>query len=525
MDMVEPPPRTALIMASSPELAEELRTVAAHLPGWQLEVAAKPLGSATVEDLQGTCHTLLIFESSTGESAPSALVRALRDRNDLRPIVIVSRNPSPELAVEYGRSGADEYVSWQRQSPEVLARAIDNACHLAELRRERVLLNARYQLSQKMEAIGVLAGGLAHDFNNMLASIMGFAELANMKQKRQQPIQNELDYVVKGCRQMAELVQQLVRFSTRRGPQLTQVRLLEIFDDLGAVLGHSIPKSIRVETQLDDPTLIVPANPAMLQQMLMNLCLNAIDSMPQGGVLTLAGEVREASEAILRSHPNLKPGKYLVLTVSDTGCGIPPQNLSRIFDPFFTTKCLSATKGTGLGLSTVWQNATQHGGIVDVASEVGKGSTFRIYLPVELAPPLSATHSDEEPAGGSEWVLVVDDESMILEMTRATLENLGYRVLIAETGTQALAVYERHRKRLGVVVLDISLPDMDGRQICSRLLEANPELPIVFATGHDTSIIGNELLALGARGFLQKPFDPIRLDRALREAMGRPAPA
>lgn len=513
----------ALIVVSSDQLAATVRPTTPVLPGWRLRVVDYTTAEATVDGLRHEPDELLILECQSTDAPALKLVRDLRDAGDFRPIIIVSLNSSSQLAVEVGRCGADEFVVWSDRIADDLVRAVTTACQRTDLRRERALLEARYQLSQKMEAIGVLAGGLAHDFNNMLASIMGFAELAEMKLKRRQDVGRELDFIIKGCRQMADLVQQLVRFSTRRGPQLTRVRVSEIFDDLVAVLGHSIPKSIKLNTHLPRPAPIVAANPAMVQQILMNLCLNAIDSMPSGGTLSLEASLFEPDEAFLRSHPGILPGSFLRLRVADTGCGIPAEHLSRIFEPFFTTKSLSASKGTGLGLSAVWHNATQHGGAVDVHSKVGEGSTFEVYLPVDVETTLTSTKHDGEPVGGGEFILVVDDESMVCEMARITLESLGYGTVIAETGKQALDTYSRLADRIDAVLLDISLPDLDGKDVCKRLLYIKPDLPIVFATGHDTSAIGRELLALGAKGFLQKPFDPSDLDRALRQALGAPA--
>jgi CheY-like chemotaxis protein len=269
---------------------------------------------------------------------------------------------------------------------------------------------------------------------------------------------------------------------------------------------ETFPKAITVHAELGEGLWMVSGQATPLQQVLMNLCVNARDAMPQGGALSLAAENVDLDEGGSRRNPKAHPGRYLLLKVADTGSGIPPEVMDRIFDPFFSTKGVG--HGTGLGLSTALSIVESHGGFIDVSTEVGRGTLFSVYLPAlpAGAAPRTAATTPAVPSGSGELVIVVDDEPSILEITRETLEDNGYRVLTAPNGQEAIAAYERHRGEVGVVLTDVSMPLMDGATTIKTLLALDPDVKIVACSGLRSDPASEQVKGLKVKAFLTKPF-------------------
>lgn len=367
--------------------------------------------------------------------------------------------------------------------------------------RERHALRA-----QRLESIGTLAGGIAHDLNNMLTPIMMSANLL----QKDRPA-GERDSLVSNIRASAErgaeMVKQLLSFAGGLETERTRTDLRAVIDEIRSLLDHTLPKSITIRTELAPDLQPVAGNATQLSQVLMNLCVNARDAMPDGGTLTLAGANVDVDDEFAATVPEASPGPHVRLAVRDTGFGIPADVLDRVFDPFFTTK--EQGKGTGLGLSTVLGIVRSHNGLVRVDSTPGQGTTFEIYLPAFEAAPIESqnlTHDDPVGSGG-QLILVVDDESLILTAVKATLEDAGYRVLTAGSGEEGIAVLREHGDDVRAAIVDMMMPGMDGPTTMRALRSISPGLRIVGNSGLKPAEDAERL----ASAFLSKPYTDTQL--------------
>ncbi|MBT7170649.1 MAG: PAS domain S-box protein, partial [Phycisphaerales bacterium] len=384
---------------------------------------------------------------------------------------------------------------------------------------EQHLLQERLNHSQKMESIGQLAGGVAHDFNNILAGIMGHAELLVNEIPKESMPQSYLSSIISSCDRAADLVSQLLNFA-RKGKILSSaIDLHEIISESEQLLRTTMDKSISIRSDLTASVSSVVGDPTQLQSMILNLAINARDVMPHGGEFVIHTENITLNEAYCRiSEFDVAPGDYLLLSVRDTGCGISAEVLPHIFDPFFTTK--PTGEGTGLGLASIHGVVTSHHGAICVYSEEGTGSEFHIYLPVsDNAVPIAPVVHPGEPKGGGETILLIDDEPMIRNMAWSILSDMGYTVLLAENGRRGVELYRDNIETIDLVVLDMIMPVLSGRETFGELHEINPAVKVVMASGfaHDDRI--EEMLSLGAKQFVRKPFRIGQFAYALRAAL------
>jgi CheY-like chemotaxis protein len=369
-----------------------------------------------------------------------------------------------------------------------------------------------------MESIGTLAGGIAHDLNNVLAPIM--MATAIMEMRFPDPESQSLIAVLTECAQRgADMVGQVLTFARGVDGQRMEVQIASLVQDIEKIVKDTFYKHIQVRTLIPHDLWTVEGDPTQLHQVLLNLCVNARDAMPQGGTLILsAGNlVIDAHYAALNSEA--RPGPYVFLEIEDSGTGIPAEVIEKIFDPFFTTKELG--KGTGLGLSTTLAIAKSHGGFIRVQSEPGKGTTFKVYLPAQVgtSTAVKAQSGLEMPPGNGELILVVDDEPSVRQITRQTLEAFGYRVLLAADGVEALAIYAGQGAQIALVLTDMMMPVMDGAATIQVLRKLNPELPIIAASGLSANSQGDQATRLGVSHFLPKPYTAETLLKALRKAL------
>ncbi len=378
-------------------------------------------------------------------------------------------------------------------------------------------LEDQLRQAQKMDVVGQLAGGIAHDFNNMLGAVLGNAELLAMELQEQSELQQYVGTILRGAQRASELTRKLLAFS-RKGKMLsTPADVHQTINESVALLERSIDPRITIQKRFNANERIVIGDPTLLQNVFMNLAVNARDAMPNGGTLTFSTSNVELDAQYCRDHPfNLKPGVYVEIDVSDTGWGMSHDVLERVFEPFFTTKPVG--KGTGLGLAAVYGTIKEHNGAIFVSSEPGIGSVFKVFLPVGLGQQLSAA-DESDVIQGTGTILVVDDEMVVRRTARSLLLSLGYDVLMAADGDEAVEVYRRHQPDIRLVLLDMVMPILSGRDTFLKLRELDPGVAVLFTSGFSYEQRIDDLLAMGARGFVQKPYRRSSLSREVHQAI------
>ena len=384
---------------------------------------------------------------------------------------------------------------------------------------EQLQLSRQLLQAQKMEAVGTLAGGIAHDFNNLLQVVLGYSELVLTDEDLSDQVRNDLGKVLMAGRNGADLVQRLLTFSRKTEPKLLDLDLNQRVRQIRKFLERTIPKMIDIEMILAENLAGIHADPSQLDQVLMNLAVNARDAMPEGGHLTIETENVSLGEEYVRTHLGAKPGEYVLLSMSDTGHGMDKETLQHIFEPFYTTK--EVGKGTGLGLAMVYGIVTQHGGQIRCYSEPGHGTTFKIYLPALVAEreQLDSATREAMPRGGAETILLVDDEEFVRDLGKRILERSGYTVLTSFNGKEALDLYKRERGQISLVILDLIMPEMGGKQCLEELLKIDPKARILIASGFAANRRTKEATETGARGFVGKPYNIKEMLQSVREAL------
>jgi two-component system cell cycle sensor histidine kinase/response regulator CckA len=375
--------------------------------------------------------------------------------------------------------------------------------------------------AQKMESLGTLAGGIAHDFNNLLAAILGYASFMKMRITDEHPFFKELDIIERSASRAADLTAQLLAFARGGKYIIKAINLNNIVQDTVKILNRTIDKLIEIETDLTEYLPPVEADAGQIQQVIMNLCLNARDAMPGGGKMTIKTGIATIDDDYFKSYNEVKGGGFVTFAVSDNGIGMDKKTMQKIFEPFFTTK--EKGKGSGLGLSSVYGIVKNHGGFIHVSSEPDKGSTFRIYLPVSHKGVLQEVPNAEPlvnmPHGTNECILVVDDEEHIRSLAKDILENYGYRVLLADDGEMAIRLFELHKQEISLVLLDMIMPKMGGLETFIRLKELSPEVKALLSTGYQKDGKAQDILCQGIHGFVQKPYQIAELLTQIRRVI------
>jgi two-component system, cell cycle sensor histidine kinase and response regulator CckA len=371
---------------------------------------------------------------------------------------------------------------------------------------EHLELSKQLFQAQKMEAIGTLAGGVAHDFNNVLQVALGYSELILGDQELPQRYKADLRQINEASRRGAELVQRLLTFSRKTEVKPLPLNLNLRIDSVKKMLERTIPKMIEIQLVLAKDLAAINADPTQVDQILMNLAVNARDAMPEGGRLVIETANLVLDEEYAASHLEAKPGRYVLLSFADTGIGMDEETLEHMFEPFYSTKGVGA--GTGLGLAMVYGIVQQHGGRIRCDSELGQGTTFRIYFPTIVSDEKPEEKTPKEmPAGGSETVLLVDDEGMIRDLCSRILAKAGYKVIAASNGKEALKAYQQRKDEISLVILDLIMPEMGGKQCLESLLEFDPWVKVIIASGHSPNGETREALSSSARGFVDKPYN------------------
>jgi len=366
-----------------------------------------------------------------------------------------------------------------------------------------------------MEAIGTLSGGIAHDFNNLLMGMQGNVSLVLLNKDSSHPDYERLQNIVQGVQSAAELTKQLLGFAIGGKYEVRPTNLNELIRNQNRMFGRT-KKEITIRGEYKDNLWTVEVDQGQIEQVVLNLYVNAWQAMPSGGDLYIQTENVTLDENYTRPYA-FEPGRYVKISITDTGVGMDEATQQRIFEPFFTTKEMG--RGTGLGLASVYGIIKNHGGLINVYSEKGGGTTFTIYLPASKKKAAKEEDLHEEIFKGKETVLLVDDEDMIIDVGQEILKTLGYKALIARSGKRAIELYKKKQDKIDVVILDMIMPEMGGGVTYDRMREINPDVKVLLSSGYSINGQASEILTRGCNGFIQKPFNMKELSQELRKIL------
>jgi signal transduction histidine kinase len=478
---------------------------------------------------EGKMDLILADYSIPGFDGMTALILARQHRPDV-PFLFVSATIGEELAIDAMHQGATDYVLKQRLGRLVpsVQRALRELADRAELKRAEEALRQsekQFRQSQKMEAVGRLAGGIAHDFNNLLTIIMGYSQVLLTELGPQHPLRGKIEETLKAGGKAAALIRQLLTFSSKQSMDPKILSLNTAVTSLENMLRRLIGEDVQFVIKLDPKNGRLRADQTQLEQVLVNLVVNARDAMPKGGTITIETAQVELTRSPVYHIAPLQPGSYVRLAVSDTGCGMDFKTQSHIFEPFFTTK--GEGKGTGLGLSTVYGIVTQCGGAIDVTSRVGHGTRFDLYFPSVESDILTTTPTQPSgrPQRGTETILLAEDEPSVRTLVRDELRKLGYKVVEAKNGVEACLLATQQAESFQLLLTDVVMPGMGGRELAQHLSVINPELRTLFMSGYmdDVGIMAGQ--EEGTTSFLQKPFTPEVLASSVRNLLDARMPS
>jgi two-component system, cell cycle sensor histidine kinase and response regulator CckA len=382
-------------------------------------------------------------------------------------------------------------------------------------------LEKRLRHSQKMESIGSLTGGIAHDFNNILTGILGYAELLRISLPQSDQVAEEIQGIINASNRAKDLIRQLLTFSRQAETKTVVVNITTVLKEIIRLLRGSLPSNIEIYTEYPIDTWNTMADPAQLHQVIMNLCINAQQAMHEGGILRILIQNVEIDDEYCKKNFEAVPGKYISLIVEDTGAGMDEEVKSRLFEPFFTTK--STKGGTGLGLSIVYGIVKSLQGFIELESEVGIGTTFKIYFPAVFRDATEESEIDDNLKGGKEVILFVDDEVPIVEISTSILKNFGYKTLKAFNGLEALEMYKQNKGNVDLIITDLTMPKMSGTNLAKEVIKLDPKAKIILCSGFASSQIITDLKEVGIKEFIQKPLIASIFLNTVRKVLDTPA--
>jgi signal transduction histidine kinase len=492
------------------------------------EASGAALGDEAIGRVSADAELVLLLDQKLPDMAGTEIIARLGELGLRVPFIVMTGQGDEKLAVEMMKLGASDYLVKGMDLLDLLPAALERLFREREtemklLAAEKTLREREAQLlqAQKLESVGRLAGGVAHDFNNMLGVILGHTELALAKLDEEHPVTADLVEVRKAAERSTDLTRQLLAYARKQTITPKVLDLNVTVDGMLRMLGRLMGEEVELIWRPAEGLWPVCMDPGQIDQIMSNLCVNARDAMTGHGRITIETAPVHRHDDFQLDHPGVKPGDYLLLRVTDNGFGMDEPTLDRLFEPFFTTKAVGL--GTGLGLATVYGIVRQNDGFITVQSQPGKGSTFSIYLPryrgpgKEDAPEMAPA----EPKPGHETILVVEDETTILEMIRTMLEAFGYRVLAASTPGEAIRLAQTWRGEIHLLMTDVIMPEMNGRDLARTMLSLFPDMKRVFMSGYTADVIAHHGVLDEGVFFLQKPFTMKMLANRIREALER----
>jgi two-component system, cell cycle sensor histidine kinase and response regulator CckA len=460
---------------------------------------------------------LAIADLTVGDFGAIPALGLIQERGVDLPLIAITGKIKDSDVLSVLKAGAADHLT--RNNLMRLNAAVERELRAARQRRERIRLEEQFRQSQKMEAVGRLAGGVAHDFNNLLTVITGYSDLLLSKRDLQEQQRAALEEIRRAAERGGALTNQLLAFSRRQPLQARVIHLNELVLQIEKLLRRLIGEDIDLVTVPAAAQDIVAADPGRLEQVIMNLAVNARDAMPNGGKLTIETGTVQLGESFSAKQLGVKPGSYVTLSVVDTGIGMDQETQNHLFEPFFTTK--NPGRGTGLGLATAYGIIHQSGGAIGIYSELGRGTTARLFLPAAQAERVEAPqeHTADQHLEGIETILLVEDEARVRKLILDVLTSRGYQVLEATRGEEALRLCRLHQWEIDLSVVDVVMPEMSGPDLVRQLTHLKPGMRILYISGYtDEAIIHHRILNTGA-AFLQKPFVPDALLRKVRELL------
>lgn len=486
--------------------------------GYDVQFARVDSPETMTAALRDNRWDIVICDYSMPRFSGMDALKLLRSTGSELPFIFLSGTIGEDTAVAALKLGAQNYLL--KSDLQGLLPAVERELKEREERNERAQLQRQVQQLQKFEAVGRLAGGIAHDFNNALGVILGWAQSGYEELPAGDSSREKFHAIVEQAQSAAGLTKQLLALASRQILQPETLNLNECVKKSVRLLGSVMGPGIQSELVLAPNLVPIRGDPTQIDQVLMNVCLNARDAMPHGGLLVIQTQNSELTQGDPLLQNQSKPGTYAVLSISDNGTGMDDHTREHIFEPFFTTK--GVARGTGLGLAIVYGIVRQHGGMMRVYSEAGKGTSFHILFPAAMAAPAQAPEVRMiEKARSSETILIAEDHKPLRELAHRMLTSCGYHVIAAKDGGEALQMFENRKHEIDLALLDISMPIMRGPEACSRMRLIRPDLPVIFVTGN-----ASEAASLGGlleRGmlFLQKPYSRSNLNEAIRTMFDR----